>query len=104
VGVEVDWSHRADYMHQRHGVPVEQVTEALADSRAIVADPDPTSRSGTSARVIGYSESAGAVLVVILVHRDDRPGCWWGANGWRANSTDQRTYTEQNAETETGDE
>lgn len=91
-------------MRQRHGVTVEQAGEALADLRAIVADPDPKSRSGNSARVIGYSESAGAVLVVILVHREDRPGAWWGGNGWPANSTDQRTYTEQNAETETGDE
>jgi len=34
------------------------------------------------------------VLVVILVHREDKPGAWWGANGWRANSTDRRTYRE----------
>jgi uncharacterized DUF497 family protein len=102
--VEVDWSHRAGYMQQRHGVTVEQASEALADARALMADPDPNSRSGTSARVIGYSESAGAVLVLILVHRGDRPGAWWGANGWRANSTDQRTYTDQNTEEESGDE
>ena len=33
---------------------------------------------------MGYSSSAAAVLVVILVRREDRPGSWWGANGWRA--------------------
>jgi hypothetical protein len=31
---------------------------------------------GTSARVIGYSPTAVAVLVVILVHREDKPGAW----------------------------
>ena len=91
-GVEVDWSHRAEYMQQRHGVTVEQAGEALSDPLAVVADPDPKSRSGHSARVIGYSASAGAVLVVVLVRREDKPGAWWGANGWPANSSDQRTY------------
>jgi hypothetical protein len=50
--------------------------------------------SGQSARVIGYSPTAAAVLVIILVRRDDRPGSWWGGNGWRANSTDRRIYAE----------
>jgi hypothetical protein len=45
--------------------------------------------------VIGYSDTAAAVLVVILVRRDDKPGAWWGANGWRANSADRRTYRER---------
>lgn len=45
--------------------------------------------------MIGYSPSAAAVLVVILVHREDRPGAWWGANGWRVNSTDRRTYQQK---------
>jgi hypothetical protein len=44
--------------------------------------------------VLGYSSSAAAVLVVILVHREDKPEPWWGANGWRAGSSDQRTYRE----------
>ena len=48
---------------------------------------------GHSARVIGYSHTATAVLVVILVHRET--GRWWGANGWRANSTDARIYRER---------
>jgi hypothetical protein len=52
-------------------------------------------RSGDSARVIGYSPTAAAVLVVILVHREDKPGAWWGGNGWHANSTDRRTYRER---------
>jgi len=96
--VEVDWSHRAEYMQQRHGVTVEQADEALSDPLAVVADPDPKSRSRDSARVIGYSSTAGAVLVVILVRREDKPGAWWGANGWSANSTDQRTYTKHHGD------
>jgi hypothetical protein len=80
VGFEVDWQHGAEHMWGRHQVTVEQAGEALADDERIVADPDP---------------AAAAVLVVILVQREDRAGAWWGANGWRANSTERRTYGEQ---------
>ena len=54
--------------------------------------------------MIGYSSAAAAVLVVILVHREDRPGTWWGANGWRANSTERRTYWEQTEQKGSSDE
>lgn len=91
-------------MYSQHQVSVEQANEAVADTAAVVIDPDTKSRSGQSARVIGYSPSVGAVVTVILVHREDRPGAWWGANGWRASATDQRTYQEQNEETETSDD
>jgi hypothetical protein len=77
-----------------HQVSVEQASEALADDGFVLVDPDPKSTSGRSARVLGHSSSAGAVLAVILVHREDKPGAWWGANGWRANSSDQRVYRE----------
>jgi uncharacterized DUF497 family protein len=90
----VDWAHGAEHMHTEHHVTVEEASEALTDPDARLFDPDPKSKSGTSARVIGYSPAATAVLVVILVHREDEPGAWWGANGWRANSTDRRTYRE----------
>lgn len=95
VGFGVDWSHGAEHMWSGHQVTIAQANEALADAEALVADPDPKSTSGTSARVIGYSPTAAAVLVVILVRRDDKRGAWWGANGWRANSTDRRTYQEE---------
>ncbi|MEC5152399.1 hypothetical protein [Cryobacterium sp. GrIS_2_6] len=49
-----------------------EATEALADVDAQWFDPDPKSTSGNSARVLGYSHTASAVIVVILVHRDDR--------------------------------
>lgn len=79
-------------MWSQHLVSIEQANEALADTAAVVIDPDTKSRSGQGARVIGYSPGVGAVLTVILVHREGRPRTWWGANGWRANSSDQRTY------------
>ncbi len=104
VGFEVDWQHGAEHMGSRHQVTVEQADEALADDARIVADPDPASRSGVSARVIGYSPAAAAVLVVILVQREDRAGAWWGANGWRANSTERRTYEEQSEQKGSSDE
>jgi uncharacterized DUF497 family protein len=95
VRFEVDWRHGAEHMRDHHQIPVEEANEALADADALLYDPDPKSRSGDSARVIGYPPTAAAVLVVILVRRDDKPGAWWGGNGWRANSTDRRTYRER---------
>ena len=95
MGSDVDWQHGAEHMWENHQVTVEQASEALADPSAKFYNPDPKSKSGTSARLIGYSPDAEAVLVVILVARDDKPGAWWGANGWRANSTDRRIYNEQ---------
>lgn len=79
-----------------HSVAVAEVGEALADPDAMVADPDPTSRSKASARVIGYSRTVGAVLVVIVVRREDRPGACGGPPGWRAGSADRRIYRERN--------
>lgn len=75
--MDVDWSHGAEHMWQRHGVTVEQANEAVADVDALLFDPDPKSRSGTSARLLGYSASRGRVLVVILVHRQDQATGWW---------------------------
>lgn len=92
----MDWSHGAEHMWQRHGVTVEQAHEAVADVDALLFDPDPKSRSGTSARLLGYSASRGRVLVVILVHRQDQATGWWGANAWDANSTDTATYRKEN--------
>lgn len=87
--VEVDWSHRAGYMQQRHGVDVEQANEALADPLALVFDPDYASVSGRSVRTIGWSTSAGRLLTVITVTED---GVTYGVNGWPANDIDTRHY------------
>lgn len=96
MGFEVDWTYGAEHMRAEHQVTVTvaEADEALADAEARLFDPDPKSKSGASARVIGYSPTAVAVLVVILVRREDKPGAWWGANGWRANRSDRRTYRE----------
>lgn len=104
VGFDVDWQHGAEHMWIRHQLTVAQANEALGDDEHIVADPDPASRSGVSARVIGYSPSAAAVLVLIIVRREDKPGAWWGANGWRANSTERRTYWGQTEKKGSNDE
>lgn len=85
----VDWSHRADYMQQRHGVTVEQANEALADLRAIVFDPDYASLSGRSVRTIGWSPGAGRLLTVITVTEGDLV---YGVNGWPSNDIDARHY------------
>lgn len=92
--VHVDWSHGEPHMWTEHGITTEQASGALADPDALVFDPDPTSRSGKSIRILGYSPTAQVVLTIILVRREDEPGRWWGANGWRANTTDRRTYDE----------
>ena len=81
-------------MRDRHQVSIAEANQALADVDGLWFDPDPKSTSGRSARVIGYSRTAAAVLVVILVPRDG--GGWWGANGWRASSSDRRIYREGN--------
>jgi hypothetical protein len=81
-------------MWTQHQVTVQEANEALADADALLFDPDPKSTSGVSARVIGYSPTAATILVVILVRREDKPGSWWGGNGWRANRADRRIYAE----------
>ncbi|TFD50786.1 transposase [Cryobacterium frigoriphilum] len=96
MGFDVDWTHGADHMWASHRITVAEAMEALADVDALLFDPDPKSKSGVSARVLGFSPTAGAVVVVILVHRQDHPGGWWGANGWRAGPPDLRTYREGN--------
>jgi hypothetical protein len=75
VAVEVDWTHGAEHMRAEHGLTPQEADEAVADIDAVWFDPDPTSKSGRSVRVIGYSRSRQAVLTVILVHRDD--GGYW---------------------------
>jgi uncharacterized DUF497 family protein len=87
--VDVDWSHRADYMQQRHGVSVAAAGEALADPDRLVFDPDYASQSGHSARTIGWSTSAGRLLTIITVEQD---GVTYGVNGWPSNDIDTRHY------------
>ncbi len=90
MSIDVDWTHGAAHMWDRHKVAAAEASEAVADIDAVWFDPDPHSRSGRSVRVIGYSHSRQAILTVILVHRDD--GGYWGANGWESNASDRRRY------------
>jgi uncharacterized DUF497 family protein len=63
----VDWSYRANYMRERHGIEVERANEALEDPDALRIDPDPSSRSGRSVRTIGNSTGAGCLVTVITI-------------------------------------
>jgi len=77
-------------MWTNHKVAIAEANEAISDIDAVWFDPDPTSESGRSVRVIGYSHSRKAILTVILVHRDG--GGYYGANGWDSSRPDRRRY------------
>lgn len=62
--------------------------EAAADPRRIVRNPDPKSRIG-AIRLIGYSQSAGFVLTVIIDPCDSA-----GITAWKTRGTDLRDYLE----------
>ena len=47
-------------MLARHGISVAEAMEAIADPDAVLFSPDPKSRSGSSARLLGYSAISGA--------------------------------------------
>ncbi len=80
-------------MRDGHDISVQEANEAVADIDALWFDPDPKSKSGASVRVLGYSQTAQSVLTIILVHREDGLG-YYGANGWKSNSTERRVYSE----------
>jgi hypothetical protein len=55
VRFDVDWQDGAEHMWNEHQVSVvDEATEALAEAGALLYDPAPKSRSGISARVLGY--------------------------------------------------
>ena len=68
-----------------------QADEALNDPERVVIDPDYNSKSGLSVRIIGYSESAGALLTVLVINDN---GHEYGINGWHSNAKDHRIYEE----------
>jgi hypothetical protein len=67
--------------------------EVLADDFVIEVSPYPTSRIGASG-FIGWSESAGRILVVIAYR--DFDGDLHGMNAWPASGRDLATYEEAN--------
>lgn len=88
MGTEAEWTHRAEYI-VKHAVTPQLANEALSDPDRLVIDPDPSSRSGRTVRVIGWLPSASALLTVIVLPDDET---LWGVNAWRSNTTDRRRY------------
>lgn len=90
----MDWSRRGEYMHHKHGITTDMASEALDDPDRVVLDPDPSSKSGESVRVIGYSPTAADLVTVITL---DYEGTTHGVNGWLSNDLDRRRYREGRA-------
>ncbi len=88
---QADWSHRGDYIVEKHGVTPEEADEALDDPERVLIDPDYNSTSGRSARIIGFSRSADDLITVIVL-RDE--GVTYGVNAWRSNARDRRIHEE----------
>lgn len=96
--VTVRWTRtRAEHIATRShryadaiDIDVEWASEAAADPKAMVSDPDP--RSGTGAvRIVGYSPAAGFVVTVIVVRIE---GEQWGVTAWKTSGAERRTYQE----------
>ena len=87
----IDWSHCEMHLWVRPRVLVAWAREAVADTDALVADPDPSSRSGRGIRIVGCSPRAGAILVVILVRA---PDALVAVTAWKANTSFARRYRE----------
>ena len=69
-------------------IDVEWTSEAAADPRMMINDPDP--RSGTGAvRIVGYSPAAGFVLTVIAVRIE---GELWGVTARKTTGAERRVY------------
>lgn len=85
----INWELAAEHMWQKHRLLSTWAQEAVLDPAAIYADPDPASKSGHAIRIIGFSRSAQAVLVVILVRERQR---LVAATAWRANPSHIRRY------------
>lgn len=67
-------------------------SEAACDGWALRA-PDPTSRTGESIRVIGFSPSAVRLLMVVLIPEEHPPaGLWWGVTARPANQEERGVY------------
>lgn len=96
--MEVNWSEEA-ITHlarsQRYpgavDIEVDWTVEAISDADAVQVDPYWSSRVNALA-IIGYSPSAGAVLV-ILAYRD-LDGDLHGMTAWPASGSALRLYTE----------
>jgi hypothetical protein len=68
-------------------------TKRCETSMRCGSTPIPRAEAVTAFGSSGYSHTATAVLTVILVRKEGGFG-WYGANGWRSNSTERRMYEE----------
>ena len=88
---EIDWSQRGEYI-AKHGLTPELADEAWNDPDRLVIDPDPSSVSGRTIRVVGWSITLARLLTVIALPDGD---VVWGVNAWPSNSTDQRSHRQE---------
>lgn len=66
--------------------------EAARDERGLIAR-DPRSRTGEAIRIVGYSATAGRVLVVVLLPESHPPtGRWHVATAWPADRSLRAAY------------
>jgi len=86
-----DWSHRGDYIIEKHGVTPEVANDAIDDPERVVIAPDYNSTSGRSARIIGFSQIVDDLITVIVLEDE---GVAYGVNAWRSNARDRQIYKE----------
>ena len=91
VGEDADWRYRGDYIAKHHMTPALAI-EALTDPNRLVLDPDSSSLSGRTQRIIGWCHTVTRLVTVIVLPDEDT---LWGVNAWYSNSTDQRRYREE---------
>lgn len=99
LGVWIEWA-KEDARHigtrsQRYpgalDIAVEWTQEAAGDEHVVLVDPYPRSRVGAAA-FVGFSPSAGRVLVVLAHLSAD--GRWHGRTAWPATGRDLAPYEE----------
>ena len=74
------------------GIEPEWAQQVLDDVDLVSFEPDPKSRMGAS-RFVGYSPTAGRVLVVIAFR--DTDGDLHGINAWPASGADLKIYRKE---------
>ena len=77
-----------------HDVTPSEANEAVSDPERVVIEPDYNSVSGRSVRIIGFSQTMGDVLTVIVLTYED---VTYGVKAWRSNVRDRRIYKEGEA-------
>ncbi|MCK0112676.1 hypothetical protein MWU75_11040 [Ornithinimicrobium sp. F0845] len=88
MGRSADWTFRGDYI-AKHAMTPLIANEALEDPDRLVLDPGPSSLSGRTLRVVGWSPTAGRIITVIVLPADET------VNAWPSSTTDQRRYEQE---------